>query len=44
MAIQGIFRGIKDTRTPLYATSTSFLSLHWTGISTLFVIMILNLY
>jgi Na+-driven multidrug efflux pump len=28
MAIQGIFRGIKDTRTPLYATSTSFLSLH----------------
>lgn len=28
MAIQGIFRGIKDTRTPLYATSTLFFSLH----------------
>ena len=23
MAIQGVFRGIKDTKTPLYATGTS---------------------
>lgn len=28
MAMQGIFRGTKDTKTPLYATSTVFLSLH----------------
>lgn len=25
MAIQGVFRGIRDTKTPLYATGTSHL-------------------
>lgn len=42
MAIQGVFRGIKDTKTPLYATGTSCMSLHCISISIQFIMMIVD--
>jgi len=42
MAIQGVFRGIKDTKTPLYATGTPCQSLHCISISIQFIMMIVD--